>query len=566
MLAGLPQAPSRYSPFRHPDRARQRQIYVLSRMVDEGMIRADQAKVAIDTTLDIKPRRNWFFEEVPVYTEHVRRYVIEHYGEARLLEDGLQIHTAVNVDLQKVAALETQKGLKDLDRRHGYRGPLDHLESGAVKAWIDRRAAAKAPATGEMIEAVVETVDNAAKTAVVHMGHRRGLIGPEDLRWAQAGKNGRALKPGDLVRVRIKDAPAPEENAACSLEQVPEAEAALLCMEAGTGLVRAMVGGRDFTSSQFNRAVQSRRQPGSAFKPIIYAAAIDKGFTPASVLIDSPVVFHDREHDMTWKPQNYGQKFYGPTTLRQALAKSRNVVTVKLLREIGVAYVIDYARNLGIESPLEPNLSIALGSSGVSLLEMVRAYAVFANLGERVEPVFVTRIVDRDGRVLETSRVERRSVIAPSTAYIMTSLLESVVQEGTGSRVKALNRPAAGKTGTTDDLHDAWFVGFTPSHVTGVWVGLDDEATLGQGETGARAASPIWLGFMQAVVADKPVEVFRVPEGVVFSRIDAETGLLPIAESKETRFECFKEGTEPTTYTSRPDEIVRPESFYKSDI
>jgi penicillin-binding protein 1A len=327
-----------------------------------------------------------------------------------------------------------------------------------------------------------------------------------------------------------------------------------------------MIGGRDFAASQFNRAVQSRRQPGSAFKPIIYAAAIDKGYTPASMLIDAPIIYHDEARDFTWKPRNYGRRFHGPTSLRRALAQSRNVVTVKLLRDIGVSYVIDYARRLGITSPLAPNLSLALGSSGVSLLELVQAYSVFANRGERVAPIFVTRIVDRDGRVLEEAEDRREPVISPATAYIVTSLLESVVQEGTGQHVKALGRPVAGKTGTTDDLHDAWFMGYTPGFTTGVWVGFDDDTPLGDGETGARAASPIWLGFMQTLLQDRPVEVFTVPEGVVFAKIDAETGLLAIAESRETRFECFKEGTEPTTYSSRPEAVDEPESFFKSDI
>jgi len=343
-------------------------------------------------------------------------------------------------------------------------------------------------------------------------------------------------------------------------------ESALLCVEAQTGHVKAMIGGRDFAASQFNRAIQSRRQPGSAFKPIIYAAAVDKGYTPATVLIDSPVVFRDQAQGGTWKPKNYGQKFYGPTTLRQALAKSRNVVTVKILSDIGIGYVIDYAHKLGIESPLAQDLSIALGSSGVSLLEIVRAYSVFTNLGEQVEPVFVTRIVNQDGHVLEEVRPERKRVIQSSTAYLMTSLLQSVVQEGTGYRVKALNRPVAGKTGTTDDLYDAWFVGYTPQYVTGVWVGFDEESSLGVGETGSRAASPIWLDFMQAMLADKPVQDFSVPEGVMFVQIDADTGLLPIPESRQVIFECFKDGTVPTETTPRPDLIVKPEEFYKSDI
>jgi len=330
--------------------------------------------------------------------------------------------------------------------------------------------------------------------------------------------------------------------------------------------VKVMVGGRDFGESQFNRAVQSRRQPGSAFKPVIYAAAIDKGYTPATMIIDSPIVFEDTERDFTWKPRNYGEKFYGPTLLRKALAKSRNVITIKILRDIGVDYAIDYARKLGITSHLSRDLSIALGSSGISLLEIVKAYSVFANGGYQVEPVFIAKIVDRDGNVIEEASPNRIKVIEKNTAYIMTSLLESVVKQGTGWRVRDLKRPVAGKTGTTNNLYDAWFVGFTPRYVTGTWVGFDEGGSLGKSETGSRAASPIWLGFMKRILQDKPVRAFQLPEGVVFSKVDAETGLLPIPESEKTIFECFKEGTVPTEYTKKPNTLTEPEQFFKSDM
>jgi penicillin-binding protein 1A len=327
-----------------------------------------------------------------------------------------------------------------------------------------------------------------------------------------------------------------------------------------------MVGGRDFRESQFNRATQSRRQPGSAFKPIIYAAALDGGYTPATEIIDSPIVFKDQQTDFTWKPKNYGKKFYGPTLLRQALAKSRNVVTIKIMQDIGIDAVVEYARKLGVESELSNDLSLALGSSGISLLEVVQAYSVFANLGYRVEPTFITKIEDRYGNILEEMNPRREPVIDKSTAYIMTNLLEEVVQSGTARRIKALGRPSAGKTGTTNNLHDAWYVGYTPRYVTGVWVGNDQERSLGRGETGSRAASPIWLGFMQEILKAKPERVFQVPEGVVFAKIDAKTGLLPIPESEKTRFECFKEGTVPTEYAKAPDAITEPGEFFKSDM
>jgi penicillin-binding protein 1A len=410
------------------------------------------------------------------------------------------------------------------------------------------------------------------------MGDAEGKISLEDIGWARkpdpnvrarydrVKKVSQVLKTGDVIRVKLVEQAKKSHLWTLSLDQVPDSQSALLCIEAETGLVKVMIGGRNFMDSQFNRAIQSRRQPGSAFKPVIYAAALDNGFTTASEIIDSPIVFNDASNDFTWKPKNYGKKFYGPTLLREALTKSRNVVTIKILQEIGIDTCIDYARKLGITSDLSRDLSIALGYSGVSLLELVNAYAVFANQGYLVEPAFITKIEDRHGNILEEMNPSRQRAIDKRTAYIMTSLLESVVKEGTGKRVRALGRPVAGKTGTTNDLQDAWFVGYTPDYITGVWVGYDNGQTLGVGETGSQAASPIWLGFMDAVLKNKPVKTFQVPEGVVFTKIDAKTGLLPIPESPKTRFECFKAGTEPTVYTPKPDTIVDAESFFKSDM
>ena len=327
-----------------------------------------------------------------------------------------------------------------------------------------------------------------------------------------------------------------------------------------------MIGGRDFSKSQFNRATQSRRQPGSAFKPLVYAAAIDKGYTPASVIIDSPVVYLDEERDFTWKPNNYERTFSGATLLRRALTHSMNIITIKILKDIGVGYAIDYAQKLGITSPISKDLSIALGSSGVSLLELVRSYSVFTNLGYLVEPTFITRIEDRDGNVLEEAVPIKNQAIEPSTAYLMTSLLKSVVDEGTGRRVKKLGRPAAGKTGTTNNLHDAWFMGYTPSFVTGVWVGNDQKSPLGKSETGSRTASPIWLDFMKGILKGKPVKVFEVPEGVVFAKIDSETGLLPGPDTKKTLFECFKEGTVPTKQSPTATQSTVEEDLFKKNL
>jgi len=581
ILAGLPQAPSRYSPFRYPERAKQRQIYVLNRMVEEGFITNIQATEAINKMLDIKPRRNLYIEEVPVYTEHIRRYIAQKYGDDVLYKEGLSIYSAVNIEMQKMAREEIKRGLYALDKREGYRGPIKHLEPEEIESFSMelQLELEKAPLEeGKIVKGVVIEINDKNNTVIVRMGSTLGVIRIDDMRWARKPDPEVAyyetrinhvvevLKVGDVIQVRVKNKIFDTDRWWLSLEQVPRVQAALLCIESETGNVKVMMGGKDFRESQFNRAIQSRRQPGSAFKPIIYAAALDKGYTPATMIIDSPIIYEDTEHDFTWKPRNYKEKFYGPTIFRDALAKSRNVVTIKILQDIGIDYAIDYARKLGITSNMNRDLSIALGSSGISLLELVSTYSVFNNLGYLVEPVFITKILDREGNVIEEGNPVRRKVIEQNTAYIMTSLLEGVVKYGTGRRVKALKRPVAGKTGTTNNLHDAWFVGYTPRYNTGTWVGYDEENSLGKGETGSRAASPIWVGFMQRLLADKPVRVFQVPDGVVFSKIDAETGLLPIPESKKTIFECFKEGTVPIEYTKKPDSMTEPEEFYKSDM
>jgi len=588
ILAGLPQAPSKYSPFRHRERAKQRQIYVLNRMVEEGYITNIQATEAINTQLDIKPRRNLYIEKVPVYTEHVRRHLEKKYGKDALYTQGLKVYTAVNVDMQKIAREEIQKGLADLDKREGYRGPLEHIKPEEVESFSQTLQAEieKTPlAEGSVVKGVVLAVDDSKKTVTVRLGNSQGVIAFEDMKWARKPDPkvpyhqakiktpSAVLAAGDVILVKAKGKKEDQDMWALALEQVPLAQSALMCIEAESGLVKAMIGGRDFRATQFNRALQSRRQPGSAFKPVIYAAALDKEFedpeqfyTPATVIVDSAIVFKDEERDHTWKPRNFKETFYGPTLMRKALAKSRNLVTIKILQDIGVDYAIEYATKLGIESTLSRDLSIALGSSGISLLELLKAYSVFTNHGYLVDPVFILKVEDRNGNVLEEMAPERRKVIEKSTAFIMTSLLEGVVKSGTGWRAKALKRPTAGKTGTSNDLYDAWFVGYTRQYIAGVWVGLDEEASMGKGETGSRAASPIWVEFMKRIHEGLPGEVFQPPEGVVFAKIDAETGLLPIPESKDVIFECFKDGTVPTEYTKAPDQISEKADFFKKDL
>ncbi len=578
MLAGLPQAPSRYSPFRFPNRAKQRQIYTLNRMKEEGMISNLEVTQAIDQKLEIKPRKNWFIDRVPFYTEYVRQYVEQKYGADALYRQGLKIHTAVNIEMQRMGRKAVGRGLTELDHRTGFRGPIAHIPAMKLEAFcqevskdIDTTLLQK----GKVYKAVVIAVNDEKLSTKVRVGHFHGYINMDTMKWARkpntevayyetsVKKPSEVLHAGDEIRVQVLNEVVEDQTYEFALFQEPVAQAALLSIEAETGHVKAMIGGRDFKESQFNRAYQSRRQPGSAFKPIIYAAALEHGYTAASTIIDAPVTYEDKERDFIWKPKNYKGTFYGPTLFRESLVKSRNIVTIKILQDIGIARTIEYARRLGITSEISNDLSIALGSSGLSLLELTNAYSVFSNLGYLIEPIFITRIEDRNGKILEQSKLDRKKVMDMESAYIMTSIMESVVKTGTGRRIKALHRPVAGKTGTTNNLFDAWFIGYTPRYTTGVWVGLDQEASLGKGETGSRAASPIWLYYMQKVMKGKSVRTFTVPEGIVFAKIDAKTGLLPIASSEKTLFECFKEGTVPTEYTPDPKIASQTEELFK---
>ncbi|HWP35073.1 MAG TPA: PBP1A family penicillin-binding protein [Thermodesulfobacteriota bacterium] len=580
LLAGLPRAPSTYSPYTNPEAARERRAYVLARMRDEGYITAEQAEAAARAPLGTKVKELDDLSAAAFFAEHVRQYLVGRYGTDAVYKEGLTVHTTADLDLQRAAQKAVERGLRALDKREGYRGPLARLsdprDREAFLAEESRKTGGvlkvSSPEDPILYKALVTRVDPKGADLIVG-GSVPARLPLEEMVWARKPDPDvnpadhpvtdatRVLAPNDVVLVSIRSLPAPprggraggrgpEGVAIAALEQQPLVQGALLAMDPHTGAVRAMVGGFDFSQTQFNRAIQARRQPGSAFKPIIYAAALDspKGFTPASIIVDSP--FIEETEELQWRPKNFDGRFWGPTTLRQALTFSRNVVSIKLLEQIGAGYAIDYARTLGITSPLARDLSLALGSSGVSLLELVRAYAVFAAQGNRPEPLFVTKVVDRDGQVLEENHpVVTERVISPETAFIMTNMLKGVVQDGTAQRVKALGRPVAGKTGTTNDLNDAWFIGYTPDLVAGVWVGFDDLRTLGWNETGARAASPIWLDFMQEAVRGQPVRDFLpVPPGVVFAKIDPKSGKLarPGAPASEVIYESFKEGTAPT--------------------
>ena len=597
-IAGMPKAPSRLSPIKNPKRSAARQRYVLGQMLERGFITRDQLKEALLTRVVLVSKADPS-AKTPYYTEHVRRYLEKKYGYDKLYKEGLQVYAGVNVAWQQAARKGVDQGLRDLAKRRGFRGALQKISDKTVQ---DKFVAELTEArqqldnagleVGRYTKALVVSVDDAKKNVTLDIGAIKANLSLKDMAWAKRPKSedgtrysrarikkpSSALSVGDVVLVKIKKISGevlPEVQV--SLEEYPEAEAALLALEPHSGIVKAMVGGKNFQTSEFNRAIQSRRSPGSAFKPIIYAAGLDNGLTPASIFLDSPIVYKDGGDDWSsaWKPRNYEQKFYGPTTVRQALIHSRNLVTIKMLRQTGIRKVINYAKKLGITSKLNADLTLALGSSGVSLMELTTAYGVFANRGRLLKPVFIKRVEDRHGEILEeresafmgglelTSLMppDSKQVISAQTAYLMTSMLADVVKRGTGRRAaRALKRPLAGKTGTTNDYYDAWFMGFAPQVVTGVWVGFDELKPLGRHETGARTACPIWIDFMRAALKNMPPENFKVPEGIVFANIDEKTGLLAVPESKKTIFECFKEDTAPTEL-SQP---VSPEELEES--
>jgi penicillin-binding protein 1A len=373
-----------------------------------------------------------------------------------------------------------------------------------------------------------------------------------DARWIGKIKDARkVLKPGDVIEAKTGSGYVDNGAIPLSLWQEPAGQGALMLMEARTGFVRAMIGGYDHNKSKFNRAVQAKRQPGSSFKPLIYASAIDKGFTPATIVIDSPIIYNKALGQFKgWKPTNFEEKFFGPTTVREAMTHSRNVVTIKMLDKIGVGYAANFAaRRFGIKAKLDRNLSLALGASPVSMLEMVTAYSTLANGGKRPSPIFITSIEDRKGNLLFHAEPQIKKVISPSTAYLTTNIMTGVVKRGTAVKVdRALKRPVAGKTGTTNNYIDAWFTGFTPDLVCSVWVGNDDNTSMGKRETGSRAAIPTWIAFMKNVLADRPIKDFDAPSDVIFVKIDRKSGKLARMGGGDKFFESFLDGTEPTEY------------------
>lgn len=558
MIASLPKAPNYYSPYRNPDKAAKRRNHAIRRMALLGFITKQEAEAAMATGFNLGEVTT-MLNRAPYFVEHIRQFLEDTYGSTKLYRAGLKVYTTLNIDYQEAAQQAVKDHLLIADKRYGYRGPLGRFDLARSEEEIvqelrelNRFKEGEGPVKDTVIQgAVTEVTEN---EVTVRLGGEEGIIPLAEMdwarkpnihvdgRWARIQRAGEALQEGDLILVRVLGPRKKESRWELALEQLPEVEAGLIALEPATGHIKAMVGGYEFSKSQFNRAMQAIRQPGSAFKPIIYASAIAAGYTPASIIIDSPIIFKEKDDAFDkWKPVNFEEKFYGPTSLRTAITHSRNIVTVKLLQNVGIARAVQMARGLGISTRLEKNLSIALGSSGVSLLEITSAYSTFANLGRRVSPSAVRYINDRNDEMLYVAEPRVTTPISTGVAYIITSLLQSVVNNGTGKKVKVLGRPVAGKTGTTNNYVDAWFIGYTPQLATGVWVGRDNVAPLGVNETGSRAAIPLWLQFMQDVHEGEPVLNFPVSDEIAYIKISPESGEPASFDDPDAVFEIFRD-------------------------
>ena len=505
LIAGLPKSPVFFSPINHPDRAQHRRNLVINNLLEDGKITARQADAARNTplVLTVAPDPNSL---APYFVEEVRRYLENKYGTDQVHEGGLRVHTSLDMNLQRAANQAVLDGLAVYERRRGWHGHLENvLRDGATLSGYRHPDWDGPIEEGGYTHALVTNVS--AGSATLKLGDYAATLTEADAAWTKL-KLAKILGSGDVVYVKILSLDA-SGKARVTLEQDSGAQGALLAIDNNTGEIRAMVGGRDFELSKFNRATQALRQAGSSFKPYVYTAAIDQGARPDDTIVDSPVIFQTASGP--YFPHNYDEKYEGTITLQRALAQSRNIPALKLADRIGIRTVEDYARKFGITTPLPPYLPIALGAADMTLEEQTSAYSVFPNDGVRLVPRIITKVEDYDGRVLEDNYPEVKDAISSRTARLMTAMLEGVVQHGTAIAASKMKVPLAGKTGTTNDFTDAWFVGFSPSVTGGVWVGYDEKKSLGAKETGARVALPIWMDFMTAATAGKNPGEFQPP-------------------------------------------------------
>jgi penicillin-binding protein 1A len=505
LLAGLPKAPGYYSPINHPDRALKRRNLVINSMLEDGKITAQQAAAA-----RIKPVQLNLQHDVsslaPYFVEEIRRYLEGKYGTDQVHEGGLRVYTSLDSDLQKAANRAVLNGLAAYERRHGWKGYLPNVVAQGIPLdkyqhpdWDDE------PETDGYVHALVTAISSAS--ASIKFSRYTAQISQADAAWTRR-KLRDILSVGDIVYVKVLSLSS-DGKARISLEQDSGAQGALVAIDNATGAIKALVGGRDFNESKFDRATQALRQVGSSFKPYVYTAAIDQGATPDDTIVDEPLTFQTTSGP--YSPHNYDEKFEGQITLRRALAQSRNIPALKLADRMGIKTVIDYAHRFGITSNIPAYLPVALGSAEITLIEQTSAFSVFPNDGVRLTPRFITKVSDYQGRVMEEDFPDVRDAISARTARIMTAMLREVVLHGTASAAASMKYPIAGKTGTTNDFTDAWFIGFSPTVTCGVWIGYDEKKTLGNKETGARAALPVWMDFMNTALAGHDAGEFQPP-------------------------------------------------------
>jgi len=611
-LGALPKAPNNYNPQRFPDAAKARRDWVAGRMAEDGYISAEDAAAASAGPVAIRKRDEAEGVAAPYFAEEVRRELLSRYGEKGLYQSGMAVRTSLNPELQAFADRALRQGLQNYDRRHGWRGPIGHIEIGQIDKshigigqidkshidtgkpgdWQPALAALALPAgAGEWRLAVVLGTDRAGAQLGLADGSR-ALLPFEAMKWARRLSDEEVMgpvpktaadvaKPGDVLLVEIVSRADAKHPAVCALRQIPKLSGALVAMDPHTGRVLAMSGGFSYEISQFDRATQAKRQPGSAFKPFVYMAALDNGFTPSTLVLDAPFVVDQGEGMPKWKPSNYDEgKFSGPTPLRIGIEQSKNLMTARLGQVVGLDKVAEYVERFGVMDHMPLQYAMLLGAGETTPLRLVTAYSMIVNGGKRVAPVFVDRIQDRDGKTVFRADSRpcgdcvtnswngqappelpdtRAQVIDPGTAYQMVSILQGVVERGTGTAVKAVGKPLAGKTGTTNDYQDNWFVGFAPDLAVGVYVGFDNPESLGEKETGGHNAAPIFRDFMIEALKDKPATPFRIPPGLRLVRVNPATGRQAEPGDKTVIFEAFKPGTEPGSETSVVNGIAAPD-------
>ncbi|MBS3819192.1 PBP1A family penicillin-binding protein [bacterium] len=583
LLAGIFRGPYLYSPHNKPQLTLNRRNHVLNRMVVEGFLSKKKAQQAKKAPMEVLPLHRTESEFAAYFNEEVRKYLEKNYGVEALYKGGLKVHTTLNMEMQRFAEKALKKGVRTLDKRQGWRDDkrnlleedlesLEKLDEAKIPHWPPRSWLQAELKEGDILEALVLSVS--WNNASVRIKDFKGEITNRDIDWTQTKNLKKLIQKGDVIHIKINRIDESNKEFLASLDQEPKIEGSFLAIDPHTGKIKAMVGGYSFLRSKFNRATQAKRQPGSAIKPILYTAALENGFTPADIIVDSPTEFDNKWSEERWSPENYDQKYKGAVTVRMGLEQSRNIVTAKLLQYISPQAGVNYCHKFGITSPVYPYLSLALGTFEMKLIELVSAYSTFPNKGTRMKPYFITQIEDKEKELLEENGPHSEKVISPQTAYMMTSLLQGVVKRGTAQSARYLDKPLAGKTGTTDDYTDAWFIGFSPDLCAGVWVGHDDNETIGERQSGAVAALPIWIEFFQRLIKKEQKETagqkkaqaneknegkeegFEVPPNLSFVEIDRKTGLLATPVCLHTFKEVFSPGTEPQGFCSLEDHLM----------